>query len=82
MSLFAGVPNTTLTTWLTEAQAAYHSLMTGAQTVYVQHQENRVQYSLATAGDLQRYIQSLQAELTIRAGSPAAKPYAVATWTR
>lgn len=82
MSLFAGVSAVTLQAWLTDAQAAYHALMTGTKTVYVQHDTRRVQYSQATAAELWKYIESLQMELAILAGAPSGKPYSVAVWTR
>nr|VFJ73235.1 MAG: gpW protein [Candidatus Kentron sp. FW] len=47
---------------LIEARDAMHRLVTGAQTVEVDVEGQRVRYAQARRGDLQRYIRYLEAE--------------------
>lgn len=53
----------TLTQRITEAQRAYHELMTGAAVVSITDKTGeRVEYRVANASQLSRYIQELQNE--------------------
>lgn len=49
-------------TRLTEAKAALHKLMTGAQVASVDVDGQRVQYTQGNRGDLVKYIRDLEAE--------------------
>jgi hypothetical protein len=59
----------TLQARLDQAQAAYHSLMTGALAVEVQHSDMRQRYSEANKGELAAYIASLKAQIAAAGGS-------------
>ena len=60
----------TLQTWLADAQAAYHQLMTGAKpsvVMYAQGDGTRsVTYTRTNVGQLAAYIASLQMQLGYR----------------
>lgn len=60
---------TTLRTWLSEAYAARHKLVTGSQVERLQHGDTSTQFTRATLSDLDAYIASLQSQL---AGADAA----------
>lgn len=71
------IDKTTLVSMLSDAQQAYHELMTGRQTVSITDQNGeRVQYNLANAETLMAYIESLQAMLAANATSFDARPVA------
>jgi hypothetical protein len=59
----------TLQARLTEAEAAYHSLMTGALVAEVQHSDMRQRYTEANKGELAAYIASLKAQIAAAGGS-------------
>jgi len=61
----------TLQTRLTEAEAAYHRLMTGASEVTVQILDQRISYSEANANQLATYIDRLKAEIAAAGGTVA-----------
>ncbi|MBL8518196.1 MAG: hypothetical protein JNM76_14640 [Betaproteobacteria bacterium] len=58
----------TLQTRLTEAESAYHKLMTGSKTVEVQHGDMRTKYTEAQAGTLLAYIADLRAQIAALGG--------------
>jgi gpW len=66
-SIFAGVPQATLQTWLGQAQQAYQDLITGAKgEVYAYTQgagAKSVTYTRANVANLEAYIRELQAAL-------------------
>lgn len=52
------------TAWLTDAETAYHLLMTGGKArVYVDQNGERVEYSMQKASDLKSYILYLRSLL-------------------
>lgn len=52
------------TVWLSQAETAYHNLMSGmAAKVYVDQNGERVEYSMQKASDLKAYIAQLRALL-------------------
>lgn len=60
----------TLQARLSEAESAYHALMTGAREAEVQGPEGmRVKYTEAKAGDLQAYIGDLKTQIVQAGGS-------------
>lgn len=54
---------TTLQAWLTEAEAARHALATGASVVEIWRDGRRIVYTKANLPDLQKYIDSLKADI-------------------
>jgi hypothetical protein len=69
-TVLAGVDNTTLQTWLSQAQAALNALVTGQQAVTVtvtgggQHRE--VSFNKTNQANLIAWINMLQAQLGIK----------------
>jgi hypothetical protein len=65
--ILTGVPNTTLQQWLTDAQAAYNSLMLGTRVVTVSIAQGdgsrTVSFTPADRANLVQYIRLLQAAL-------------------
>ena len=59
----------TLQTWLTEAESAYHALVTGKQSVEVQHGDMRKKYTAADIGALSAYIAELKAQIAALGGT-------------
>lgn len=61
----------TLQTRLTEAEAAYHSLVTGSSEQEVDHGDMRVKYtrSVTAMQELQTYIASLKAQIVVLGGT-------------
>jgi hypothetical protein len=59
----------TLQARLTEAESAYHSLMTGTSTVELEHGDMRTKYTAATAGALSAYIADLRAQIVANGGT-------------
>ena len=58
------MPDTaTLQARLTEAETAYHRLMTGVLEVEVQHEGMGVKYSMSSADRLRAYIADLRSQL-------------------
>lgn len=54
----------TLAEQLTEAEAAYHKLVTGkAVRVYLDQNGERIEYAVANAARLRAYIDSLKAQV-------------------
>lgn len=52
------------TAWLTDAEAAYHLLMTGGKArVYVDQNGERVEYTMQKASDLKAYVAYLRSLL-------------------
>lgn len=70
-----GVPTATLQQWLSEAQAAYHQLLTGGRAQVVTYGQGdgqkSVTYNRANAGQLLAWIQMLQQALGIGCGRRA-----------
>jgi len=84
MSIYSGIPLTTLTAWLSEAQVAYHDLQSGKQVVNLaQPNGRRIAFTPADADKLRIHIRELQTAVAILNGErdPRSRP-AVATWTR
>jgi len=82
MNVYAGISLATLTTWLTEAQSAYHALSIGKQTVSLSIGDKRVAFTAAEVPQLRNYINQLQTAIAINTGTSTGKPYSSATWTR
>jgi hypothetical protein len=82
MNVYAGIATTTLQTWLTEAQSAYHALSIGKQTVSLSIGDKRVAFTAAEVPQLRNHINQLQTAIAINQGTSTGKPYSVATWTR
>lgn len=59
----------TLQARLTEAETAYHRLLTGSQEEEVEHGDMRVKYSSAGKQQLAAYIQSLKAQIAALGGT-------------
>lgn len=68
MSVFTGVDLVTLSTWLTEAQVAYHALNTGTQVVSLAQGEERLTFTAADPDKLKQYILDLQAAIAALSG--------------
>lgn len=84
MSLYAGIPLTTLRLWLTEALTAYHQLQTGQKTVLVQLGDKQVRYGNAPdqVAQLRIHIRDLNTAIAIATGNTGSGRPAVATWNR
>lgn len=59
----------TLQTRLLEAELAYHRLMTGSAEEEAQHDDMRVRYTRAEAGNLAAYIERLKSEIAAAGGN-------------
>lgn len=59
----------TLQTRLTEAESAYHKLMTGSQAEMVSHSGTMTKYTAATMADLSAYIEQLKAQVAAAGGT-------------
>lgn len=59
----------TLQTRLTEAESAYHRLMTGALEVEVEHGDMRMKYQASGKGELAAYIVDLRAQIAAAGGT-------------
>lgn len=59
----------TLQTRLTEAESAYHRLMTGALEVEVEHGDMRTRYQASAKGELASYIADLRAQIASLGGT-------------
>ena len=57
------VDTVTLQARLTEAEAAYHEVMTGSGIAKIGRGQNAVEYTRATVGQLNVYIASLKKQL-------------------
>ncbi|HXC37873.1 MAG TPA: gpW family head-tail joining protein, partial [Burkholderiales bacterium] len=53
----------TLQQWLTEAYAARHAFSTGTLTSTVEHGDMRLGYRNVNAGNIEAYIQALEAQI-------------------
>jgi len=82
MSIYAGIATSTLRTWLSEAQTAYHELITGTLVVSVSLGDQRLSFNQAQAPALAAHIRSIQTAIAIASGSTSAARPAVATWNR
>lgn len=78
MSIYAGYPIATLRTWLTEAQEALPSLLTGQQVVSLVFADKRISFTPADPDKLRRHIEELQRDIAAAeyAGADAALPAA------
>lgn len=65
MTILTGVDPATLQQWLTDAQVAYASLMSGASEVRVKIGERDATYSSVNESALRAWITSLQVQLGI-----------------
>lgn len=61
---------TTLQTWLTEAESAYHKLLTGSAEEEVEHADMRVKYTRSLTGmqQITAYIADLKAQIAAGGG--------------
>lgn len=59
----------TLQTRLTEAESAYHRLMTGALEVEIEHGDMRTKYQASGKGELAAYIADLRAQIAAAGGT-------------
>lgn len=67
----------TLQSRLSEAEAALHRLMTGAQVVQVGYADQQATYGRAQAPALQAYIASLKSQIAAAEGSAAGRRVAL-----
>jgi hypothetical protein len=74
-TILSGQPRATLQLWLTEAQAAYASLVTGGRPVSVSYDGKAVTYTAANQLDLVQWIGLLQRQLGVNRGRRALTPY-------
>jgi hypothetical protein len=74
-TIMAGQPRATLQQWLTDAQAAYASLVTGGKPVSVSYDGKAVTYTAANQTDLVQWIGLLQRQLGVNRGRRALRPY-------
>lgn len=83
MSIYTGIPLSTLQTRLAEAQDAFHALNTGTQTVSLSTGDKRLVFTAADVDKLRAYIRELQTAISVASGSadPRLRP-SIATWTR
>ena len=58
----------TLQTWLSEAEIARHKLRTGGLAQSLSHGGRTVQYTVATAAELDAYIRDLEYQITVAQG--------------
>lgn len=83
MSIFAGIASSTLSTWLSESQTAYHALNSGQQVVALAYGDKRLTFTPATADRLAQYIRELQTAIAVASGTPDPRTRpSIATWTR
>lgn len=82
MSIYTGIATTTLQTWLTEAQTAYHALAIGKSSASLSLGDKRVAFTAAEIPALRAHIASLQTAIAVNTGTSTGQPYSVATWTR
>lgn len=64
----SGYDATKLQTLLTQAQEAYHALVTGTKAVTIERNGRKVIYTVTNIQDLRLYIQDLQVSLTPTSG--------------
>ncbi len=69
MATFDGIPLTTLQTWLSEAQTAYHALNTGQQVVSLSQGTTSLSFTAAQVPQLRKYIADLQGAINALTGS-------------
>jgi hypothetical protein len=74
-TILAGVAKPTLQQWLSDAQTAYASLMTGRREVTVSYDGKSVTYSNANMSGLTNWIGLLQRQLGTGCGRRAMRPY-------
>ena len=75
-TILAGVPPTTLQTWLTNAQNAYAALCTGSAVVIsVGYDGKNVTYQQADTARLEAFINLIQRQLGLNRGRRALRPY-------
>lgn len=82
MSIYSGISPATLASWLSEAQTAYHELITGTLVVSVSLGDQRLAFNQAQAPALAAHIRSIQTAIAIASGTTSAARPAVATWNR
>lgn len=79
MTILAGVSNTLLNQWLTQAQQAYADLMTGGKPIMVTYSQGdgsnkSVTYTRTDAQQLTMWIKQLQTQLGIICGRRPMRP--------
>ena len=74
-TVLAGVDATILRGWLSDAQAAYATLMTGRREVTVSYDGKSVTYAMGDRDALMAWIMLLQRQLGIGRGRRALRPY-------
>lgn len=65
---------TTLQARLTEAESAYHALLTGSMSEEVEHSDMRLRYTRAQSGELAAYIALLKSQIGALGGTGAGQP--------
>lgn len=60
---------TTLQTRLTEAESAYHKLLTGSKEEEIEHGDMRMRYTRAQVGELANYIANLKVQIAALGGT-------------
>lgn len=65
MATFDGIALDTLTTWLSEAQTAYHALNTGTQVISLRQGDTSLTFTVTEVAALRRYISDLQAAIAL-----------------
>jgi hypothetical protein len=74
-TIVAGQPRAVLQQWLSDAQSALASLMSGRREISVSYDGKAVTYSAANRSDLEAWIGLLQRCLGINRGRRALRPY-------
>lgn len=74
-TILAGVAPGILQKWLTEAQHAYHHLVSGRREVKVGYLGREVTYAATDLDKLESWIGMLQRQLGVNRGRRALRPY-------
>jgi hypothetical protein len=74
-TILSGQPPAMLRQWLTDAQAAYAQLVTGAKVVSVSYDGKSATYTAADQAALVQWIGLLQRQLGINRGRRALRPF-------
>jgi hypothetical protein len=83
MSIYSGIPVSTLSARLSEAQTALHELQVGKKTVSIGVGDKKITFTAADTRRLASYISQLQQAISVAEGNSASSGlYSVATWTR
>lgn len=82
MALYSDLSVTTLQTYLTEAETAYHALSIGKKVVSLSSANGeRIAFTPTEIPRLRAYVNELRRAIAIKNGSTISS-HSVATWTR